>query len=186
MEDCKLTFNPPLELVSDYAPINSEQQETDYLWLKKIKVDILIKCLSDNSSYGDFYTYQLYDDLKSKLDLFKRVVSTSCQNNIYDDIEKCGNVTFYGDKYCSLSNKPDIEECELSLIEDLMLISKVVKTDNYFDDNSNFNNKRLCISEKLLDFEDVVYSYCIFDFMENFMKYKKTNYIDTSGVEYHC
>ena len=144
-------FKPTEEQMSSYKPYNENPYITDIYYERSQEIDILTQCMSNTEK-----TMTLIDDLCSKIKLYEFAVRETARHNVYSWYKNSDNGTLEIPYNTSMS-KEEIIDTTYDIVEDLVLFTKAIKCDDYFDQNSNFFEIKSEIKGKLEYLREIFY-----------------------------
>ena len=138
-------YNPTEEAMEKYKPWKFDDKfykDETAEKVKKAEIELLVYCMEDHSKD---YTPSVIEQLKFYLIYINSVVEDNTKSYIYKTWRENNKLEFYSDSI-QYDNADDFIKDNL---EDLVLLCKVVKTDDYFRQDSNFYEKVRDLREKI-------------------------------------
>lgn len=170
----QVTFKPTQEAMEKYKPWGFDKGTyvSAENGVREMQLNILTYCLKNHKEEG---FNKIYKDLSFMVRLFKNYIEEEEKEWAYKRwLEDENNELWYcGWEFCR-EREDDGDILVNNLIEELVILTDVVETPNYFTDATNFNEKLTEISQKLDDykqaFSDLTIHHIIKDLDE--FKYK--------------
>lgn len=168
-----VTFKPTEEAISKIKPWNADRKDDNMFFkndlLYESKMDILLYCLADHSSEG---SYNLVRDLGFKLKYIMNLTYDETKEWCYRTWKNDGEITFYGWRYSKEECGIDEEWLYKNTIEKLLILSKIVKTPDYFDENERFFEKVQEICDEIDGYAECLNEINDFKIIELFREFK--------------
>lgn len=146
------------------------------------KMDLLLICMQDNTESD---SYQLYKKIKFGLDSLKFLVEKQTENSVYNRYidDNDGEFWFCGWQYAGEYTGMELNDAEECVIEKLLLLSKIVKTPDYFEDEDKFLSKINAIISEIDFFIETISTITDFKIMDDFKEYRIGENLDIDEIE---
>ena len=167
-------YNPIEEAMEKYKPWKFDDKfykDETAEKVKKAEIELLVYCMEDHSKD---YTPTVIEQLKFYLIYINSVVEDNTKSYIYKTWRENNKLEFYSDSI-QYDNADDFIKDNL---EDLVLLCKVVKTDDYFRQNSNFYEKVRDLREKIEYFTNSFHDIFIQKVEEDLKEFYKDPYTE--------
>lgn len=157
-----VTFIPPEEKIKKY------DIQTSVWGMIRHETELITYCLKTPT----VSTSSIICDLDATLSSWFANISKQVKKEAYDDWKQDGEFTYYGWEYAREADDTK-EELLDRTIEDLTILTAVVQTPDYFDEQEKFYEKWNAIKEKLSFFKEEAITICRHELMEEFKEYKE-------------
>ena len=167
-------YNPTEEAMEKYKPWKFDDKfykDETAEKVKKAEIELLVYCMEDHSKD---YTPSVIEQLKFYLIYINSVVEDNTKSYIYKTWRENNKLEFYSDSI-QYDNADDFIKDNL---EDLVLLCKVVKTDDYFRQDSNFYEKVRDLREKIEYFTESFHNIFIQKVEEDLKEFYKDPYAE--------
>lgn len=160
------------ELAEKYKPYTVTSEKTNNDFINQLEIEILVKCMSDNN---DCDVKEIFDYIKGRLWMYRTCVEHSAEYCVYDwykeDDDNILTIHGYRERYCA----NEIVDETNDIVEELVLIAKLVNAGDYFDSESCFFELKNEIKEKLEYIRGVYFDNKLNEIIGEFEKFELTD-----------
>lgn len=174
-------FKAPKEKV-ETLKYNSKNESLLNENIHKTKMELLVVCMKDNSEID---SHQLYNQIVFYLDSLKFLVEKQTKNATYNQYinDENGEFWFCGWEYAGTYTGIELDKAKEYALESLLILSKIVKTPDYFEESEKFTEKVKEINSEIDFFIDTVSRKTDFQIMEEFSEYRIGENLDIDKIE---
>lgn len=160
------------DLVEKYKPYGISSEKTNNDFINQIEIEILVKCMSDNS---DCDVKQIFDYIKGRMWIYRSCVEHAAEYDVYrwykEDEDNILTIYGYHEHYCG----HEIDDETNDIVEELVLIAKLVNAGDYFESESHFFDLKNEIKDKLDYIKGVYFDNKLNEIIDEFEKFELTD-----------
>lgn len=155
-----ITLKPPKEEVDKYQQTSSFTPKTEW------SLELLVYCLKNHEEN----TSTKIGLIKTYLSGWYNMLEKNIKNTVYNDYTTDNEITFYGWEFSRGASNVK-EELITNTLEDLIILTDVIDTPDYFETQQKFYDKLNDIKDKLTYFEEEATNIIKHDIIDDLREY---------------
>ena len=178
----EIHFFPPEKKMEEYKPwgFDKPSYESAEKRVESARLQLLTYCLKNHQEDGCYKIERQIQFLLSLLNAAieqeeKEIAYKRWLNDEEHDLWYCGWEFAHGGRH-------DLEDLMKPAVEDLLVLTDVVETPDYFKDHDGFYEKYKDVESRIADYIEMVCEYHVHKIIEDLDEYKKT-YDDYDDIQ---
>lgn len=169
----EIHFTPSAEKMETYKPwgYDKPNYQPEEKHIEETRLELLTYCLK---KHDDSTSYQVQKQIEFYLRLLAGQIEINEKEFAYKRWSEDEDHELW---YCgwefARNSLCDLDTVIQGTVENLLIISYVIETPNYFSDRDNFWEKHRAISDYIADFKSIVEEYYIHQIIEDLREFEK-------------